>query len=36
MSQKLATITAFLVVFLAILTWGTLAKPFEILAATAG
>ncbi|KAK0646738.1 hypothetical protein B0T16DRAFT_493658 [Cercophora newfieldiana] len=34
--QKLATITTFLVVFLAILTWGTLSKPFEILAATAG
>jgi hypothetical protein len=34
--HKLATITAFLVIFLAILTWGTLARPFEILAATAG
>lgn len=34
--QKLAVITTFLVVFLAILTWGTLSKPFEILAATAG
>lgn len=34
--QKLGVITAFLLVFLAILAWGTLSKPFEILAATAG
>jgi len=34
--HRLGTITGFLVLFLAILTWGTLARPFEILAATAG
>lgn len=34
--HRLGTITGFLVLFLIILTWGTLARPFEILAATAG
>lgn len=35
-TQKLKVITVFLVVFLAVLNWGTLARPFEILVATAG
>jgi hypothetical protein len=34
--RKLAVITAFSVVFLAVLNWGTIARPFEIFAATAG
>lgn len=34
--DRLATVTGFLVLFLAMFTWGTLARPFEILAATAG
>lgn len=33
---KLGVITAFVTVLLGILTFGTLAKPFEVLAATAG
>ncbi len=36
MFKKLGVITAFLVVFLAVLVWGTLSRPFEVLAATAG
>ena len=36
MFRKLAVITVFLTVFLAVLTWGTFSRPFEILAATAG
>ncbi|KAK4447108.1 hypothetical protein QBC34DRAFT_427655 [Podospora aff. communis PSN243] len=36
LQEKLAVITAFLVAFLAILTWGTISRAFEILAATAG
>jgi hypothetical protein len=34
--QKLAVITTFSIVFLAVMNWGSLARPFEILAATAG
>lgn len=34
--DRLATVTGFLVLFLAMFTWGTMARPFEILAATAG
>lgn len=34
--QKLVVITVFSTVFLAVMNWGTLARPFEILAATAG
>lgn len=34
--QKLAAITIFLAVFLFVLSWGTSARPFEMLAATAG
>jgi len=34
--QKLGIITSFLVVFICVLNWGTLARPFEIFAATAG
>lgn len=34
--HKLGVITGFLIIFLLVLNWGTLAKPFEILAATAG
>jgi hypothetical protein len=34
--QKLTVITIFLIVFLSVLNWGTVARPFEILAATAG
>lgn len=34
--RRLAVITAFLVAFLGVLTWGTTSRPFEILAATAG
>ncbi|KAK1751962.1 hypothetical protein QBC47DRAFT_389361 [Echria macrotheca] len=33
---KLGIITAFLMLFLGILNWGTVSRPFEILAATAG
>lgn len=36
MFKKLGIITVFLFLFLGILTWGTLSRPFEILAATAG
>ena len=35
-SRKLAVITGCVTVFLAVMNWGTLARPFEILAATAG
>jgi len=34
--RKLAVITAFSIAFLALMNWGTLGRPFEILAATAG
>ena len=34
--RKLAVITAFTLVLLLVLTWGTLARPLEILAAAAG
>jgi hypothetical protein len=34
--HKLAVITIFVVAFLAFMTWATLARPFEILASTAG
>lgn len=36
MNTRLGIITAFIAVLLGVLTSGTLAKPFEILAATAG
>lgn len=36
MDQKLGIITAFLMLFLGVLNWGTVSRPFEILAATAG
>ncbi len=34
--QKLAVITTFSIMFLAVMNWGTITKPFEVLAATAG
>ncbi|KAM7207185.1 hypothetical protein V8F20_002451 [Naviculisporaceae sp. PSN 640] len=34
--DRLATVTGFLVLFLGMFIWGTMARPFEILAATAG
>ena len=36
MFKKLGVITAFLLFFLVVLVCGTLARPFEVLAATAG
>ncbi|KAH8913089.1 hypothetical protein BR93DRAFT_131101 [Coniochaeta sp. PMI_546] len=33
---KLGVITAFAVFFLAVMNWGTIARPFEVLASTAG
>ncbi|KAK3325077.1 hypothetical protein B0H66DRAFT_599263 [Apodospora peruviana] len=36
MFKKLGVITAFVFVFLGVLVWGILARPFETLAATAG
>lgn len=33
---RLVVITVFILVFLSILTWSTVGKPFEVLAATAG
>jgi len=36
LSQKLGVITAFVLLFLTVLNWVTLSRPFEILVATAG
>ncbi|KAK6854128.1 hypothetical protein PG995_009221 [Apiospora arundinis] len=36
MDKRLGIITAFIAILLGVITWGTSAKPFEILAATAG
>lgn len=35
-SHKLGIITAFILVFLAVMIWATLAQPFELLATAAG
>ncbi|RYP19489.1 hypothetical protein DL765_003329 [Monosporascus sp. GIB2] len=36
MVSRLAVITTFVIVFLGVLSWATLARPFEVLAAAAG
>jgi len=36
LNQKLGIITTFLMLFLGVLNWGTVSRPFDILAATAG